>query len=716
MLKQKIKLALLLAAAVIFVVSCDNSSKSSELPAQKINEPVVESSLKSLVVGVAATSGNEFSEQRDSFTVDEQVALRGFWKPESKNYKVLFEWINPEKKIVYSKEMEIEQNWTRTFSYFRGKMPLNAGEWTVRVKRGGKVIGMTTFSVVRNRSEIPFVAQMEAYNTEKVSLEEGKLITEKVRCFAEGRCDTEAVISSLPQSLAEKKVGLAASVFRKAEVTDLVFSPADKMSDALRSLLSKIKPDPAPAAVELSVLHSQIEIKSTEAVVSMKMKEAMGFSLTSGDKKATILPTQIARYQIEDGEGVVRQLSVDAGLPEHGWKSAKLTAFKTQDFLFNDKMTEPKQIAFSRTVVPIETTTRQDLIKAVDNAMNWYMTNQINEGEQSGRYMYTFFVSKDLEPNDDWGLRNLNAIFVIAEIAKDKKDKKLTESVKRAIDVFRSKLVEGHGGKYLDWPYFRKVSSIAGTAFLLGAMAEINDPSYKDDMKKMADAIISLQEPSGKFKTDFYKPLRDVDQLYYPGETILMLMRYYKISKYAPVLESAKKAFPFYREYWKTADGNKAPFVPWQVRAYQEVYMYDKNPDYAKFVFDMSDWLLKRYRPLGPDALPGRQGALNSQFASTGVYTEGFGPALVLARELNDKAHIEAYTHMLRGALPYLLGLQFKEEDMYRVKRPSKVLGALATRPDNDELRLDATYHAISGIHYSTKIFTDEQWNAVEWK
>ena len=126
--------------------------------------------------------------------------------------------------------------------------------------------------------------------------------------------------------------------------------------------------------------------------------------------------------------------------------------------------------------------------------------------------------------------------------------------------------------------------------------------------------------------------------------------------------------------------------------------------------------MLKKYKPLGSDAEPGRQGALSTQFAGTGVYSEGLSAATKLAREAGDKERYEKYSKALRGMMGYVLGLQFKDEDTYWVKRPDKVRGALSMRPDNEELRIDSTYHAISGVHYTSKLFTDEEWKAIEWK
>ena len=710
------KKSVLFFAVIVFLLALASCSKAASSASETISP---ETNLKTVIVGIPNSDSSDLKEITDTFSVeDERVALRAYWNAGTKGYTAEYQWIDPEGKVAYSKVMEMKPEWKRSLVYYRGPKPMAAGNWQLDVRVNGKLYGRTTFSVVRERSKVPIVAQIEAFNSEKITLEEAQLLAEKIRCFADKKCTAEEVVTAVPADLGNKKTGLAVSVFRNAAVTDMVISSSATISAAMKELTEKIRPDDAAkASVELAVLHSQMELKNpSEHLLNAKKKAGMGFMLSKDGKSAAMLPVYIVRNQIEDGVGVVRQLAVDAGLQEHDWKTAKISVFMTQNFVLSEKMEKAKEQAFTRSRVYVENVTRQDLIDAVNNSWGWYLRNQITEGEEAGRYMYTFFPSKDLEPAEDWGLRNLNAIFVLAEIAKDQKDPVKIASVKKAIDTFARFIKDGNGGKWLDWPYQRKVHSIAGTAFLMAAMVELEVPGYEDTMKKMVDAIISLQQPDGKLLTDFNGKHRDVDQNYYPGETLLMLMRYYKKTKYKPALEAVEKAYTFYQAFWNKKENQQGPFVPWQARAYQEAYSVTKDKRYADFVFQLMDWMLKKYKPLGSDAEPGRQGALSTQFAGTGVYSEGLSAATRLAREVGDKERYEKYSKALRGMMGYVLGLQFKDEDTYWVKRPDKVRGALSMRPDNEELRIDSTYHAISGVHYTSKLFTDEEWKAIEWK
>jgi hypothetical protein len=687
---------------------------------ETLKEPLIDvpesysGNLKEMIVGIPATFKSDFTEIRDTFSVDESNhAIQAWWEPMGKNYEADFIWFDSEGEEIYRTTMNMKSDWKRTFVHYRGPEPMKAGKWTIAISVGGEYLGKTNFNVVRDVSKVPLKAQLSEFNSEKLTLNEAHFLVEKIKCFVDGDCEKEALFDEIPPKLADRKVSLAILVFRDGEIEDIAISSSNNLKESLKSV-NNLKVDPEKnATVELAIIHSGIKVPFKNRAIALNLKKKMGFSLSVANNQATLLPMDIARKDINEATDLLRQLSVDAGLSEEGWKSngAELTAFMTQDFALTEKGGETKEYAYSRSIVPVENVTREDLVKSVDRAFNWYMKNQLEDG----RYMYTYFPNKDDEPNDDWGLRNLNGIWVLAEIAKDRNNPEMIKSVKRAIDVFRGSLVEKDGIKYVDWKKHRPVSSIAGTAFLLGAMGELYEPEYDTDMKMMADAIISLQEENGKLRTDFYRPLRDIDQMFYPGETLLILMRYYKLKKYKPALEAVEKAFPFYREFWNDRKNQDGPFVPWQARAYHEAWEVTKKQEYANFVFTLTDWLIKRYKPLGREAGHGRAGAFDTQFASTAVYSEGMAQAYDLALALDDKERIETYGRVLKGNLGYLLGLQFKKDDVYWIKRPGKAIGATGMRPDWNELRLDATYHAISAIHYTTNLVDDEEWNKIKW-
>jgi hypothetical protein len=181
------------------------------------------------------------------------------------------------------------------------------------------------------------------------------------------------------------------------------------------------------------------------------------------------------------------------------------------------------------------------------------------------------------------------------------------------------------------------------------------------------------------------------------------------VSQNPECLTALQSAYPWYRGFWDNQ--KKAPFVPWQLRCYAELYKTTEDPRYRDYCFELQDWLLARHPPVPLAQGLEQGGALSGALASTGVYSEGLVAAYGLARQSGDLARMEKYGHALFGCMRYLMALQFKEEDVYWLLRPEKVRGALATKPYDNTLRLDFTYHAMSAMHMVTQLMTPEQWN-----
>ena len=240
-------MALVLVAAVVATLVFYNETNYSAS-----DTVVPESNLKTVIGGIPKSDSSDLKEITDTFSVDEEkVALRAYWNPVTQGYTAEYIWINPEGKTAYTKVMEMKPEWKRSLVYYRGAKPMAAGNWRLDIRVGGKLYGRTAFTVVRERSKVPLVAQIEAFNSEKITLEEAQLLADRIRCYADKKCTAEEALAAVNADLGNKKTGLAVSVFRNAVVTDMVISSSATISAAMKELTEKIKPDDsAPASVD----------------------------------------------------------------------------------------------------------------------------------------------------------------------------------------------------------------------------------------------------------------------------------------------------------------------------------------------------------------------------------------------------------------------------------------------------------------------------------
>ncbi len=657
--------------------------------------------LKGLTPGLPGH--HKIKKARTAFLPNEKMSVEGSWRPRAKDYEADFIWTDPENKIIYTKKMNMQKNWTRTHVYFRGSRPMAAGRWHVLVKSDGKYLGGTSFKVVRKTSEIPVKQQLKAFASSRIQPAEAILLDKAIRQALQKKKP-----SPLPAALCKKKAKLIIRIFKNGKNIHNIYGNKNNIESSLQHIYSRLQDFNKPySCIEMSLIHKNSEIPCASKQVEIKLRENMGFTIKLSNDFATLLPSVIWQKNLNQGLAVLRQLAVEAGHKETAWQSYpnKLFAFYTQQYLLAGEKSAPQQLYFGRT--PQQLITGSDLQRAIALAVKWFMQNQ----HPGGRYMYLYYPHQEKEAAKGWCLRDLNAQFVLAQIAMDNNNQKLKQSVLKNLQMYKQRLVTRKGKTFLHWQQNRHDSSIAATAFILATLSLLKQDTTLAG--KLAGSILALQQDNGKFNTDFLKANRPIDQQYYPGETLLALSHYYDFTRKKDILQAADKAFTFYREFWK--DNKKGPFVPWQARAYSRFYEITGREKYKNFVFILMDWMLDKYPPRD-DRLPGKKGAMHWCFASTGVYTEGLAAACKLAQTVKDHKRFNKYRRALASCAGYLINLQYHANDCYLYQKPRKITGAMAFKPTDNKLRLDSTYHAISALHMIHKYWPDLEKKFAEQK
>jgi hypothetical protein len=665
--------------------------------------------LKALIPGIPGTSA--VREERGAFTPKEKMAVQGEWDPSPEGFVATFRWLGPEGEERYKKDMPIEKGWRRTLVRYRGALPMSDGKWVVVVDDKGRQLGATGFLVTRSVSDIPLKRHLLAFESNKITRADATTLLALLHEHLDEQGTPDSIAAKLPSELAGRKVAVAVSLFAAGHPTASALGAGDTLRDSLVEVLQTLKPAAQqPDAIELSVVHQSLELRPLPSVVSKKLERNAGFSLSGLGKQGLLLPATISRLNLRGGEDLLRQLCKEAGLPEDSWQNreVQLTTFQTQDFVEIASDGKVRMFAFAREVVDPAEVEYPRLRQTVKSATDWFVRNQHDDG----RYLYSYVPAIERAPDDDWCLRGLNAVFVLSEIAMDTKDEELLASVEKAAKIYLDAMSESDGKYYLHWEKHRPCPSVAAPAFILATYSALGDKDKLPVLERIAESLYTMQAADGSIKSRFVGESGAMDQLFYPGEMLLGLMRYHGLTKDTRAIEVVEAAFPYYVKFWK---GKKeAPYVPWQVRAFSELFYVTNNEKYRDYCFELQDWLLKRYPPLGADEMLGRRGALATQLASSGVYAEGLAAAYDLAVRVGDRKRVKRYGVALKGLMGYLMGLQYSEHDVFWLSDRGKVIGALATKPYDSEIRLDFTYHAISAMHAFSSMLDEQEWDSMQ--
>ena len=655
-------------------------------------------------------------EVQTEFSPNEPIIVGVSWEKNKVAHDVTFRWFGPNKALAYSKELGVEAGSTSTEAQYGGSTPLAAGRWSVDVinNTDGRQLGFVAFDVVRYASRLPLRRQVTASEEDTISLDQASLIANWCRKAVLGIASGEPLVTELPKDLLNGNLAIALSIFQDGELEANSIASRGSLGasivEALSEIRQKLSNPKQDFVLCLSVLRSTVGVPVDAAAVERQLREGSGFSFKRGTAVATLLPSLIARSSFLDGVSVLNQLAVDAGLAEDEWRQdgSELSAFQAQEFvLFPNEDTVYPSVLGRRKLNdgPVRWA---DLNNAIDRGVGWFVTNQ----DANGSFLYSYSPSAETTPKDDSCVRDLNALFVLAQISKQRpNDQALKRAVDKAIGLYRTVLIKSGKTAHIEWKMPRADSSIASTAFFLAALIMRDAPEDNEEIAALARALMDKQMPTGRFSTDFISADREGDQAYYPGETMLALMYYYEKTNDTQAKSAVVRALGYYRDYWKTHED--APFVPWQIRAYAQLYVSEAKAPYKDYVFSLADWLLAYHPSIGAEGSLGLSGSFVGFPDSTGALAESLVAAYQVAISSRDQARENRYAKALAGNVRYLLGLQFKPEDVYCYRAPSKMEGAMAMTPHDSHLRLDFTYHAVSAIGLITAM-GPSVWSSIE--
>ncbi len=705
-----------LAAVVIVAVAMGVAVRWLQAPKQGVIDPIPagdEAPLRALIPGIPGP--NRVRPARIAITPTEPVAVQGQWMPRPDPYTVRFVWRAPDGRQADQTDFTVQPGWRRTLVHYRGPRPLQVGEWHVGVRLDDRYIGRARFEVVASSAEVPYYQQQASYRANRVSHEVAENLTETVHSFILGDHSSSDVPESIPEAVRDRPLGLAIRVFSEGRLIERHMSLETPLESAIAESLQSIEPESGYDALEITFVHEPVPIAPEPLSVRQTLRDDQGFRLIWHDQRAHRLPIALQATNFQSGEAVLGRLTRLAGQLPDRWREPddgfRLSRFKVQTFVKRvgvETSSPIFEVAYGREAIYPRDWGVDDLRRLEARAVGWFVRNQ----EPSGRYLYAYRPDEGRAVSERWILRELNALFVLAELARHGDyGAALTESLGQALDAYSRYLTTDNDRHFLWGPSPRDETSIAATAFLLATLATRDRPGDSALMAKLAGSLADRQAESGRLRTDFRGEGRAVDQLYYPGETLLALMRYYQVSQDPEALAVVERAFPYYQDFWSRRQ--EGPFVPWQVRAYAAAYEATGKTAYRDYVFRLQDWLLDSYPPLGSEAPIGQRGAFAGMFASTGVYAEGLVAAYRLARATGDTARTRRYREVLEGNINYLAGLQFTRPATYYLPHPERIVGAFAMKPYDNTLRLDSTYHALSAIHMARRVWAQDPHLAV---
>lgn len=316
--------------------------------------------------------------------------------------------------------------------------------------------------------------------------------------------------------------------------------------------------------------------------------------------------------------------------------------------------------------------------KSLELGGEWFLNNQ-----NVDFLYYTYYPYKNKYDIRKHALREMGALWSIGKLANFLNDQRYGELAQKGFGYFEKSFVYN---EEKDFIYVNVESSkikLGYSAFAILSLIEIDHPQKNDLLEKLANGILYLQQDSGELKTFFFSE-RITGQDYYPGEALLALMSLYEYSGDTRYLDAVQKAFPFYRDYFRS-NPNTA-FVPWQSRAYYKLYQATHNEEVADFIFEMNDYMLTQYNS--------KSKCSEFDFSAgsvVAVHAEGVNMAYESAKKSGDFERALCYENFSKETADYLISLQLSDETKYYKPAIGGFLGSVSS----DSQRVDRNQHAV---------------------
>ncbi len=367
-----------------------------------------------------------------------------------------------------------------------------------------------------------------------------------------------------------------------------------------------------------------------------------------------------------------------------------------------------------------EDITKEDVWDSIALTKNNYFKNVV---KKKGKFIYTYRPHNNRIDKKYNILRHAGTTYSMLETHELMPDDKILTLADRALDylVNKQKLVYLHDEKYkviVERDHYK----LGGNALAIVAMAKYTqitgDDKYVSNMQSMASWMKATQDETGRFtahKQNYSTgEIADFVSHFYPGETILALVRLYQVDRNEAWLDVAERAAKYLiQERDKTATLETIAHDHWLLYALNDLYRERNNEIYLKHSLFIAEAIMRTQIVKGearPELVGGYTPKSGNDPKSTPVAcrSEGLSATYKLARDYGYKEEAEKMKQAIHHGIQFQLQMQLRPESAMYYSNKSLCLGAVQSGLKGYDLRNDYTQHNISSFIAYYNILNDK--------
>ncbi|HHQ0892276.1 TPA: poly(glycerol-phosphate) alpha-glucosyltransferase [Listeria innocua] len=403
--------------------------------------------------------------------------------------------------------------------------------------------------------------------------------------------------------------------------------------------------------------------------------------LLPGDEGLAINVENMNRYLIQANKNQAQlNLTIDSSV----------VTFETVGWFFDGKnIHELETASLDHGRRKVERLTPEIISTLVENAGE-YLAHHVNA---TGEFNYGWFACFDKKIKHYNSLRHASTTYSMLEAYELTGNKAILEAATKALTYLEKHFIyEKDDMAFLIEPELREVK-LGGSAATLLALTKYmhitGTKTYLPLCRKIANAILSLQDEDGKFTHVLEYPSLEVKDIfriiYYDGEAVFGLLRLYEIDRDSKWLDAAAKSFNHFikDKYWQNHDH-------WLSYCANEITKYIKDEAYYEFglqnAFDNLTFIYERETTF-PTFL---ELTVATKEMTLRMEAEGH-QALLTSYSLENLEKT-----ITKRALYQLNSYFYPELAMY-YKNPARIEGSFFIRHQSFRVRIDDVEHNISG-------------------
>jgi len=438
-----------------------------------------------------------------------------------------------------------------------------------------------------------------------------------------------------------------------------------------------------------------------------------GLCFRYGKKNAWLLPADAIERHLDTKKKAVVYLLKKIGMTLDDFKSKSIVimSFLTSSFIEN--ATHTGYVDLFRASVLKSQLSAEELLEAAKAGGRWLARSQ----KDNGAYYYKYYaVQNKYDPDESNRVRHAGTTYAMFRLYGVTRDEAILQSAEKAMRFLQSVIhdLDDERAYVLQEPR----ASLGGSALALLAISErravTGDNSLDDLAAKLANFIISLQREDGSFVMGMDPKTQQPSERpsrYYPGESLLALMRAYEVYRQSKYLAAAAKAADYLVLCRDTAQQRREPWQDqWLMMGLDILYKYRPLRRYANYCFITAETMIRhQYRPFmcpARDYLGGQDNCDPPRTTPTATNTEGMIGAYRLAKRIG--APRQNYLNSILLGVKFQLENQYTEDNTYYLPAPERAIGGFRGSPISEVVRNDYVQHNVCSLLGAAEILKEE--------